>query len=357
MPPEKKFEGMFEYSSRGVETPVEAFSRIMHEIAPAAGELVLVAAGFLGKLVCERVRALGGIALDIGSAADYWMGFQTRAYGRNQTIFDPSSSLVSGQPFPDSFGRRRISDVQPCHSDLSRDTNLTGMFAPSIVRAPESLTRSFALRLVGHPRCGSGYVSQVFQRLGLLVGHERLGEHGICSWMHAVEDQSLPYAAPVAPIEAFKMVIGYVRNPFDAVPSIMLENTRSRSLDFRRFHIFRLLGTDVAKAQDPLERAVRSYLAWTSIVEVQSPTRTLRIEHMATDLSKCLPAFRAAGLAVTAEDMRAIKEIPKDVNSSIEKFPFPKPKVEAEQHRALPNDLRRELAAFCERYGYPYILN
>ena len=44
------------------------------------GEVFLVGAGFLGKIYCQTIKNLGGIALDIGSAADYWMGYQTRPF-------------------------------------------------------------------------------------------------------------------------------------------------------------------------------------------------------------------------------------------------------------------------------------
>jgi len=57
------------------------FNRVLSEIAPEPGEVFLVAAGILGKSMCARIRAKGGIALDIGSIADYWMGFPTRTYG------------------------------------------------------------------------------------------------------------------------------------------------------------------------------------------------------------------------------------------------------------------------------------
>jgi hypothetical protein len=77
---------------------------------------------------------------------------------------------------------------------------------------------------------------------------------------------------------------------------------------------------------------------------------------MGIDLGKCLPAFKAAGLAVTEESVDAIKDIPRDVNSSAEKFSFPKPSVDASLHRASPDDLRRDLSLFCGRYGYPHII-
>jgi hypothetical protein len=36
------------------------------------GDIVLVAAGVLGKIYADWIRAQGAIALDVGSAADFW---------------------------------------------------------------------------------------------------------------------------------------------------------------------------------------------------------------------------------------------------------------------------------------------
>lgn len=47
-------------------------------LARHPGLLVLVGAGILGKLYCGRIRALGGIALDVGSMMDVWAGLKTR---------------------------------------------------------------------------------------------------------------------------------------------------------------------------------------------------------------------------------------------------------------------------------------
>jgi len=55
------------------------FLELMAELTvPRPGAVFLVAAGLLGKIYCHRVRLLGGIAIDIGSIADAWMGFSTR---------------------------------------------------------------------------------------------------------------------------------------------------------------------------------------------------------------------------------------------------------------------------------------
>ena len=76
IPPEHAFAGMF---GDGKEKFDEAFypnifDRVMRDIAPERGELILIAAGFLGKLLCERVRERGGIGFDVGSIVDVWIG-------------------------------------------------------------------------------------------------------------------------------------------------------------------------------------------------------------------------------------------------------------------------------------------
>jgi hypothetical protein len=44
------------------------------------GRLVIVGAGYLGKWICDEARARGGVALDLGSIVDYWVGLKTRSY-------------------------------------------------------------------------------------------------------------------------------------------------------------------------------------------------------------------------------------------------------------------------------------
>ena len=48
--------------------------------AVRAGELYLVAAGIFGKIYCDLIKRQGGVALDIGSVADIWMGVGTRSF-------------------------------------------------------------------------------------------------------------------------------------------------------------------------------------------------------------------------------------------------------------------------------------
>jgi hypothetical protein len=52
------------------------------------GIVYFVAAGLLGKVYCEAIRASGGIAVDVGSAADIWAGVRSRPYGQSKETFD-----------------------------------------------------------------------------------------------------------------------------------------------------------------------------------------------------------------------------------------------------------------------------
>ena len=57
------------------------FRDLMRELQTIEpGTLWFVAAGMLGKVYCEAIRAAGGIAVDIGHTADVWAGVRSRAY-------------------------------------------------------------------------------------------------------------------------------------------------------------------------------------------------------------------------------------------------------------------------------------
>jgi hypothetical protein len=63
----------------GVDHYPAVYNSILETLeVPFKGAVYLVAGGLLGKIYCDRVKQLGGIALDIGSIADVWMGFNTR---------------------------------------------------------------------------------------------------------------------------------------------------------------------------------------------------------------------------------------------------------------------------------------
>lgn len=56
----------------------DSFIEIMRSICVPKGGVFLVGAGILGKIYCEVIRQKGGIAIDIGSIFDSWLGIHSR---------------------------------------------------------------------------------------------------------------------------------------------------------------------------------------------------------------------------------------------------------------------------------------
>lgn len=57
----------------------DVYRKVLAELAvPRPGAVFLVAGGLLGKVYCDQVKRLGGIAIDVGSIVDAWMGYDTR---------------------------------------------------------------------------------------------------------------------------------------------------------------------------------------------------------------------------------------------------------------------------------------
>jgi len=78
IPGEGRLDREREKGDRGLHFP-HVYDRLLAELTvPRPGAVFLVAGGLLAKVYCDHIRALGGIALDIGAVADAWMGYNTR---------------------------------------------------------------------------------------------------------------------------------------------------------------------------------------------------------------------------------------------------------------------------------------
>ena len=241
----------------------------------------MIAAGFVGKLMCDYIKGRGGIAIDLGSIVDHWIGHQTRGnFLYFEVDFSLAASLVQGHPLPQLAPPERSS--APFQSDGQRQVNLYPQLRGySDGKLPEQV--STQVGLIGHPRCGSGYAAVALQMRGLDIGHEFLDQDGMVSWLAAVEDFSSPSGAATAGL-TFECLGAYHRDPYEAVPSIVLENGKASSFLFRRFHIFNHFGVDLLQFQDPLDRAVASLVYWMRIVDQRRPVFNIRVEHFDQDL-------------------------------------------------------------------------
>lgn len=142
--------------------------------------------------------------------------------------------------------------------------------------------QEFDFCIIGHPRCGSGYMSSLFQSFGCNVGHEETRGQGISSWMFVADDVNYPFGftahAKSRHYCHFRYFILYVRDLRTAASSVCMENTVTKSYDFRRQHIKDELGIDLESFPNRLEKALVSICSWVMLAERLNPVLRLRVE-------------------------------------------------------------------------------
>jgi len=238
----------------------------------------------MAALLLERFKK-------IDTTVDIYQHLVVGSSVKNYTVLPPLSfelswsvgavdSLIHPKPI-------RVSYLQKHHANKPNEINAA--IRDVMMHFSHILYRP--LLVIGHPRCGSGYLSQLLGALGLDVGHEKMGKSGISSWMFAVVDIS-PYAldkyALSRKFSHFQFTIHHVRNPRDAIPSIMRENLHSsESYAFRRKHILQRFGMNLDDATSEIEKAILSYVYWNKIVEESKVDLVVRVE----DEEEALKAF------------------------------------------------------------------
>jgi Glycosyltransferase family 25 (LPS biosynthesis protein) len=207
--------------------------------------------------------------------------------------------------------------------------------------------------VVGHPRCGSGYMSKLTTALGLPVGHEKMEQYGISSWMFAVLDEN-PFAfdkyAAFRNLNHFEYCIHHVRNPKFAIPSIMRENKYSEiSYEFRRKHIKLHFEIDMDEANSEIDKAVLSYIYWNKIILKSHVDLTVRIEDADKYFTNWLLQKQIVGEPRTAVNMP-----PKDINSGkpYKGIVYDKPCLTDMDWHSISPSLLLELNQQCRQFGY-----
>ena len=214
---------------------------------------------------------------------------------------------------------------------------------------------------IGHPRCGTKYISGLLTSFGYEIGHENMKKKGISSWMLAVMSNTYPWGdvgidknKPFS-VFNFKYIIHIVRNPFNAIPSIILENKYSpRSYNFRKFHIKRELNIDLPIYNSKLnliqdiEIAIKTYIYWNLICEKNKPSLVIKLE----DSYNILKQYNTKN--IKESDLKI------DKNETINKFfgnkKYNKPRIVNYDYEKVDDSLKLELKQFCIKYDYKYIL-
>lgn len=194
--------------------------------------------------------------------------------------------------------------------------------------------------VVGHPRSGTRYVSKVFRTHGIDVQHERMGRHGISSWMFAVDSDHVPYTFDnTFPRQfSFRRVIHIVRDPVKVIASTAYtEMCKARTVNFMSQYI--LLNSDVF-----IEPAVQAFLGWNKLIAAQAPDYLIKVE----DAEQKIPAMiRQWDIGVLPE-MIAETSVPSKDDHKREHRALTMDAIE----RSVPAYLFRELVEYSEYLGY-----
>jgi hypothetical protein len=241
---------------------------------------------------------------------------------------------------------KRISSVTRwVQASQGKSPVLDGKSRLELGHTPTTSYRWARFLFLGHPRCGSRSLAAMLAAAGLSIGHERLMHDGAVTWWqtgrrirHAAWPAFASGGQQHREVWLAGSVFHYIRDPRQAIPSIILENEangrENNSFRFRRVKLKQKYGIDIGQ-MGTIEAAASSYALWNKTAEdlatagrvlVERPE--LMIDHLCLKLD---PATR--------------------LNSSERKFGKSKPDVDFKEVITCTS---REVRVLLERYADLY---
>ena len=118
------------------------------------------------------------------------------------------------------------------------------------------------LMIIGCPRSGFRYISTVFRKAGLAIGHEVWGADGTANY--TLTPRQMPDDA---------VILHQVRHPLDVIGSMKTINDRSWDILMR--------DTTARKKHGLIERGMRVYMEWNKLAALRS-VLSYRVEDIDT---------------------------------------------------------------------------
>lgn len=138
---------------------------------------------------------------------------------------------------------------------------------------------------LGNPKTGTTYTASLLQNNRIFVGHEKMMKHGMVSWLACSEDEEVFIGDGAGKITKDKYRVFLVaRNPYDSIKSIMRENEKFQSFEYRAKHIEKKYGVST-RSGGPTMRAVSSMWYWYQMCLEHNPEFIFRVEHDINKLS------------------------------------------------------------------------
>ena len=143
--------------------------------------------------------------------------------------------------------------------------------------------------ILGHPRCGTGYSSQLFKSYGIDIGHEQMGQDGISCWQYVIKDDIPKFSKKNLKNKNrnnhnFNKIIHTVRDPMSALPSIYHTETPKGANPKHWAYKFMIESHNWRKKKLKLsddnifEFVAQSFIKWNKLIEKDTPDFILKIE-------------------------------------------------------------------------------
>ncbi len=245
--------------------------------------------------------------------------------------------------------------IHPKAKHLEYLTKVHGIDSEIVQHAKDRLTKhvkkAFLIEyaFIGSPRCGSHFVSKFLLSNNIQVEHEALGKDGLCTWQYAVDSDNHPYISDPRCRDNYfvypKSYILYVRDPKNAIESLILENEQAPlSYSHRREMILQNLGIDLNIFSTREERAARSYIHWYELALKRPLHGIVRVEYLYEDLKRLRGFEMIENLPVSKRDSGAGKPYLGVIHDRIELPP--------NWHELLSRDTLLRLSMMSKQFGY-----
>lgn len=179
----------------------------------------------------------------------------------------------------------------------------------------EDWNMAHRLIITGTGRCGTGYLSKVFQVVKVPALHERIFNPTNTEFPPWARADSSWLAAPFLGNYPDAYVVHLVRNPLDTVKSFVgirfFDDSCTSHGPYREFALEHC--PEAFKLDDPTERAMAFYVLWNRRIEPHADVR-VQVESVTAD--DLYPAVKASGnMSMPWEIQQALDLVPSNVNT------------------------------------------
>lgn len=199
---------------------------------------------------------------------------------------------------------------------------------------------------LGHPRTGTKFTAEILVSMGLDVGHEKLGEHGIVAWPLVYPKGPWPWVSRTPHTGITPMRIVYnVRSPHRSIKSIVYtDDKKEKSGKWRKKYLDLPLRGEV---HNRVEHAIISLLRFDQLIMAQSPDLVYRIE----DQDKSLVQMVQDDWTGSPRSLKDYRN-PGIVNA---RNYDDKDQCLDEEFDSVSDYFKDSINRYCDRYGYPLL--